>query len=230
MNSNELKNFAKKVGADLCGIAPIERFSDAPKGFSPLDVYPQTKSVIAFAKRIPKTSLYLPTSIPYTVIEYESLSDSHGIAYNLMLYIESKGYEATVVPSEPYEYWDEENKTGKGLVSLKHVCAKCGLGIFGKNHLLYNPQFGNLIRLGAVLTNAILEPDNILEGDICKPGCNLCIDSCPVGAINKKGVNQAKCRANSQRKTKKGDIIYNCTICRRVCVNVCGVKIEPEVA
>lgn len=226
MNSNELKNFTKKVGADLCGIAPIERFRSAPKGFSPIDVYPQTKSVIAFAKRIPKTSLYLPTSIPYTVIEYGSLSESHRIAYDLMLYIESKGYEGTIVPSEPYEYWDDENKTGKGLVSLKHIGHKCGLGIFGKNHLLYNPQFGSLIRLGAVLTNATLEPDNILKGDICQSRCSLCMDSCPVGAITAQGVDQAKCRTNSVRKTKKGDTIYDCTICRRVCVNVAGIKAE----
>lgn len=40
------------MGADLCGIAPIERFDNAPKGFKSTDIYEECKSVLVFAKGI----------------------------------------------------------------------------------------------------------------------------------------------------------------------------------
>ncbi len=32
-----VKKLALQKGADLCGIAPVERFRDAPEGFRPTD-------------------------------------------------------------------------------------------------------------------------------------------------------------------------------------------------
>jgi epoxyqueuosine reductase len=228
MNSNDIKKQVGNSGATLCGIAPIDRFYDAPKGFSPLDLYPQAQSAIAFAKQIPKGSLSLSTSIPYTVCEQVSLHESHRIALEIALFIESHGYNAVIVPSEPYEYWDSKNTTGKGLVSLKHIAYKCGLGAWGKNHLLYNPIIGNLMRIGAVLTDAKLEPDAILEKEICKTNCQLCISSCPSGALTESGVEQLKCRPYSIGKTSKGESIYACNVCRKVCPNVFGFDCKEK--
>jgi epoxyqueuosine reductase len=222
MNSSDIKKQAGKYGARLCGIASIDRFNDAPKGFSPLDLYPKTQSVVAFAKQIPKGSLDLSTGIPYTVLEDIALHETHRIALEIVLFIENHGYQAVIVPSEPYEYWDSKNKTGKGLVSLKHIAYKSGLGVWGNNHLLYNPQIGNLMKIGAILTNAILEPDAILEKIICKTSCQLCISSCPSGALSTNGVNQSKCRTFSHKKTLKGELIYSCNVCRKVCPNAFG--------
>ncbi|NOU18487.1 MAG: epoxyqueuosine reductase [Bacteroidales bacterium] len=222
MNSNDIKKHANLNGAKICGVAPINRFNDAPKGFGPLDLYPQTQSVIAFAKQIPKSSLDLSTNIPYTVVEQIVLQETNRIALELMLLIESHGFSAVIVPSEPYEYWDSESRTGKGLVSLKHIGYKCGIGVFGKNHLLYNPQVGSLMKLGAVLTDAVLEPDAIMEVESCKANCHLCITKCPSGAISESDVNQFKCRGFSSGKTAKGDYVYSCNMCRKVCPNVFG--------
>ncbi len=222
MNSNDIKKQAGKNGANLCGIATIDRFYNAPEGFSPLDLYPQAQSAIAFAKQIPKGSLNLSTSIPYAVCEEVALHESHRIALEIALFIEKNGYNAVLVPSEPYEYWDSKHTTGKGLVSLKHIAYQCGLGAWGKNHLLYNPNLGNLMKLGAVLTDAKLEPDAVLEKEICKPNCKLCISSCPSEALTQSGVEQLKCRPYSAGKTSKGDSIYTCNVCRSICPNVFG--------
>jgi epoxyqueuosine reductase len=222
MNSNDIKQEAFKLGARLCGIASVNRFIDAPIGFGPLDLFPKTQSAIAFAKQIPKGSLDLPTNIPYTVIENISLHETHRIAWEIVLFVEAHGYNAVIVPSEPYEYWDAVNKTGKGLVSLKHIAYQCGLGAWGKNKLLYNPQIGNLMRIGAVLTDAVLESDSIIETQICKPNCRLCISSCPSGALSAKGMEQLKCREYGQTNTPKGDPVYSCNVCRKVCPNVFG--------
>ena len=46
MDNNYIKEMAYSLGADICGIASIKRFEHAPKGFHPLDVYSETKSII----------------------------------------------------------------------------------------------------------------------------------------------------------------------------------------
>lgn len=226
MNSKSIKHQALKNGVQLCGIAPINRFDDAPVGFSPLDLFPQTQSVISFGKQIPKSLLNLSTYIPYTVADSVVLADTHRVALELSLYIESHGYSAVMVPSEPYEYWDTETMTGKGIVSLKHLAHKSGLGVFGRNQLLYNPQIGNLMKLGAVLTDAILEPDDVIETEICSPTCNLCEKNCPSNAISSVGVEQKKCRLNTEKSNAKGIDIYSCNTCRKICPNVTGFKYD----
>ena len=52
-----------------------------------------------------------------------------------------------------YEYWDEEKLQGKGLISMKHTAVLCGIGALGKNTLLLNPQHGNELTIGVILTD-----------------------------------------------------------------------------
>lgn len=227
MNSANIKKQAKLLGAKLCGIAPVERFKDAPEGFGPLDLFSETKSVIAFAKQVPKSTLSLTSKIPYTVLEHITLEETHRIALEIILYLENSGFRAVIVPSEPYEYWDAERKTGKGLLSLKHVAHRCGLGVWG---IIIYPHLGSLMKIGAVLTDAVLEADDMLEMKICKDNCKLCLSSCPSGALSKDGVDQFKCRGFSERETAKGDPIYSCNTCRRVCPNLSGFAYEGELS
>ncbi len=53
MDSQEVKRMTRELGADLVGIASVQRFDTAPEGFRPTDVFPGAKSVIAYAKRSP---------------------------------------------------------------------------------------------------------------------------------------------------------------------------------
>ncbi len=49
------------LGADLCGIASIDRFANAPKGYHPLDVFTACKSVISLRYRYPVATLIYKT-------------------------------------------------------------------------------------------------------------------------------------------------------------------------
>ena len=40
MTSREVKEIVSALGAELCGVASLDRFSDAPEGYHPLDVCP----------------------------------------------------------------------------------------------------------------------------------------------------------------------------------------------
>ena len=57
VTAEEVKRLLISLGADLCGIASVDRFGAAPEGFHPQDVYPQCRSVISFACRVPGAAL-----------------------------------------------------------------------------------------------------------------------------------------------------------------------------
>lgn len=228
ITSPEIKKMAMRCGADLCGIAPVERFEHAPKGFHPYDIYPQAKSVITIARREIESKLHSKSAVTYTFATEMILQEVFRITIKLACELEKKGVIAIPIPSEPYEYWDEKELTGKGILSLKHAAYLSGLGVIGKSTLLINRKYGNSIRLGAIITNAKLEGDPIEDFIPCKETCNLCINSCPVGAINGLSVMQKKCRPNSGIITKRGYTLYTCHTCRQVCPYRAGMESDAN--
>jgi epoxyqueuosine reductase len=213
-----IKNIAFQHGADLCGIASIERFKDAPVGFRPIDIYADTKSVVVVAKKFPEGPFFSNSPIPYTSVNDKLLHEVILLTCHLACLLEQeKGVFAIPIPSEPYEYWDDENREGRGILSLRHAGYLAGLGNLGKNTLLTNKQYGNRIVLGAVLLNIEVDSDQLQEYDFCHDNCSLCIKNCPSGALDGKRVNQKLCREHSQGLTKKGDPIYLCNECRKIC-------------
>jgi len=224
INSTEIKELVLNLGADLCGIASVDSFEIAPEGFRPTDLYPECKSVIVFAKKIPESIFYTKSNIPYSFVDDIALHEVLRLSLDISVKLENYNIAAIPIPSEPYDYWDKDTMTGKGLISLKHAGYLAGLGVIGRNNLLCNPEFGNLIKLGAILSNTKLDADTILYDDFCSDKCNLCVNSCPSGAIKGSSVVQEKCRLQSEGTTKKGAPITICNNCRRICPNRAGWK------
>ncbi|OBR89673.1 MULTISPECIES: epoxyqueuosine reductase [Clostridium] len=217
MDSNFIKEMAYSFGADVCGISNIERFDDAPKGFHPLDVYAKTKSIIVFGKQFSTSLFETNTNVPYTFVKNKSVELLDNISIQLTISIESKGYKAIPIPSdEPYEYWDSQNRHGRGILSLKHLAQASGIGCIGKNTLLINKKYGNRLYLGAVLTDTELEADNLLD-TLCPDNCTICLKACPQSALDGTTVNQKKCREKCASVTEGGGFVYSCNICRKVC-------------
>lgn len=109
----------------------------------------------------------------------------------------------------------------------REICKNAGLGSYGKNSLLINKEIGSFINLGYLLTDLDLDCDNTIKNtDICGD-CNLCIRSCPNGAIVKEGeINSKKCVSYlTQTKTyipfeyrkNMRNQIYGCDVCQLVC-------------
>jgi epoxyqueuosine reductase QueG len=224
ITSSEIKELAMKSGADLSGIAPVERFVNAPVGFHPSDIYSGAKSVIAIAIKEPESSFYANSPVPYTYMTEKLLNKLFDITLKMVLELEKRGVVAIVVPSEPYEYWDKDSMTGKGILSLKHTAYLAGLGVIGRNTLLLTKEFGNLVRLSALIINVEVEGDPIQNFKLCSDSCNLCISSCPVGAIENGSVTQKKCRTNSHIINGRGNTLYTCNNCRKVCPSFTGTK------
>lgn len=215
---NYIKETAYRLGADVCGIGGIDRFVNAPKGYSPLDLFDKCKAVIAVGIALPRGLYEVAPRLLYGHFNAEICTVLDHIELMLAKEIEKK-YHCRAVPipcDAPNEYWDAESLTAKGLISMKHTAALCGLGSIGKSSLLINSEYGNCLTIGAVLTDMELKSDP-LQHDNCIPGCSRCVDSCPVQAITNGEVNQKLCRLNTYGKTARNFDTVDCNKCRTVC-------------
>lgn len=226
MPTNQIKSIAFDLGADLCGVAPVDRFSSAPKGFKPNDISKDCQSVLVFAKRLPISSLFAESCIPYTYINQLITQEVDMLTLNLSRKLEALGFENVPVPSDdPSEYWEADRSYARGILSLRHAGYLAGLGVLGKNTLLINEDLGNMIQLGAILMNENLEGDPIVDYEPCGK-CELCIQSCPQSALDGLTVDQQACRPRSNYKNERGFVLKKCWECRKICPNHAGIKLE----
>jgi len=205
MTGITLKQRILAIGADLCGIAPADRFEKAPPGFQPTDVYAACKSVLVFARRLPAGSLSAGSCIPYTFVNTMITQEVDRLTLDISMKLEQLGVANVPLPSDdPYEHWEAERSYGRAILSLRHAGYLAGLGVMGRNTLLINERFGNMIQIGAVLLDAQLEGDPLASYEVCPPDCRLCIDNCPAAALDGLTVNQQLCRPLSNFRSEKG--------------------------
>ena len=225
MESKLIKESAYDLGAQDCGIANIERFKDAPKGFNPKDVFSECKSVVVFIKQMPIDVIFAENPIPYTHAAYKMYEEMDRIGMELCRLFQKNNIKAALIPSDvPYLYWDPENMHGKGIISLKHSAVLAGLGIMGKSTIFINKELGNMVYIGAVLINEAVEADPLVEDFSCPPGCNKCLEVCPQQAMDGVTVNQKLCREKSFFKAGRDWDLYNCSECRKVCTYRLGIS------
>lgn len=220
---NDLTGYIKDElichGADLVGIGdlsglPPEIRENLPIGISVAVKYP--KDVIRGINELP-TQEYCDW--------YNRLNERLD---NLVIFgaqaLQILGYDAVAQTREHVGIGDEDSR----MLPHKTVATRAGLGWIGKCALLITEEYGSMIRLSSILTNAPLqtvEPVNISKcGD-----CMICTKDCPAGAVSGKlweaGMkredffNAASCRETARKRAMQGfggDI----TICGK-CIEVC---------
>ena len=72
----------------------------------------------------------------------------------------------------------------------REAAVRAGLAFYGKNTLAIVPGQGSFVALGAIVTDAELEPAEELVPPGCG-SCTLCLDACPTGALVEPGVLDA---------------------------------------
>ena len=112
-------------------------------------------------------------------------------------------------------------------VMERALAQKAGLGWFGKNAMMLNPQAGSLFFLGELYTDLPLPVDAPFARDHCG-SCNSCQTACPTGAIvADKVVDARKCISYltielhdaipEQYRRAMGNRIYGCDDCQLFC-------------
>jgi epoxyqueuosine reductase QueG len=229
ITTQDIKEFARSLGANMCGIASADRFTDAPQGFKPTDIYSGCRSVVVFAKRIVASTAYAESLVPYTQTKDLSMLVVDKIGFDLGLWLEDRGIVAVPVPSDnPYEHYEPERLRGQAILSLRHAGWLAGLGVLGKNTLLMTEQYGNMIHIGAVLVDADLEQDPLSTFKGCRENCRKCLDACPQKALNGTTVDQSLCRPHAFYTTSKGYLLFRCNTCRRICPKSLGKQSQVK--
>lgn len=213
----KIRKILLDLGAGDCGFAKVDRFNDIEMGFNPKDVYPDAKTVISFLLPLPIGVKYTSPRLVYNHVGDIVKAELDRICYLASLEIEKLGIVAMPLPSDgPYDYWVEEKKEGKGIISMKDAAVKSGLGAIGKSSVFISKKYGTLVNLGAILINYELDSDELCQ-ELCIEGCSLCIDNCPAKAIKDKKVNQLACRNNTYETNKRGFSVCKCNTCVTIC-------------
>lgn len=195
LTSEMIKKRAKELGIDCIGIASIDRYKNAPTLMNPSAYFPEAKSVIVVGMRIPRGSYRGIEEGThwhnYTYYSYNRLNTLFRpkLKYALACFIEDHGFEAVLhYPGVP-----ERNPIAEPVApgkvppsvacNIRLIGVGAGVGEMGHSKVFLTPEFGPRVRLGCILTDAELEPDDIIEpGTICN-SCGRCVRECPGGAI-----------------------------------------------
>jgi epoxyqueuosine reductase QueG len=224
--TDSAKQKALELGADIVGIAPVERFSalpgsdevELPNYFttakSITNMLPSARSVIVIALRqltgIMESNVSdIETTYPFGNFGYWHINCSlSSICYDLARWLEDQKW--TTLPLGPalavrFHYKVYPGKTTiarmSSIFDLRRAAILAGVGRIAKSELLATQRYGTKIRLGAVITTAPLEGDPILDGCPCPPDCTICMDTCPMRAINTDGgVDEIKCYSDCGRR------------------------------
>ncbi len=193
LTAEEVKQVALSLGADLVGIASMDRFEGAPEQMDPRLIFPAARSAIVIARRIPRGALrgieegtHWPN---YTLYAYNRLNVFFWpkVAYELACFIESRGFEAVPVypgvpEAQPSRQRVRPDRPAPDVIPAIRIAAfAAGLGEIGWSKVFLTKRFGPRQRLGMVLTDAPLRPDPLWDEPICDR-CMACVQACP-GAI-----------------------------------------------
>ncbi len=212
LTSEKIKKYAKSCGADIVGIASMDRFEGAPKQMDPRYIFPEGKSMIVMGFRhfrglfrgIEEGTFFTA----YSAMGYAGINYIYQplVLWNVSKLIEDEGYEAIPIPNNfPWTNTDASGinpeKTGKMNPNISRpvspdkpapnvflqlrIAAFCaGLGEIGYSKMFLSPEFGPRQRLAAIITDAPLTPDPLFKGKLCDK-CMSCVRACSVQAIPK---------------------------------------------
>jgi epoxyqueuosine reductase len=245
LDASALKNQARTLGFDVCGIAPAAdhpelRFLDEwlARGYAGEMSYlhrtagkrGDVRRVMPSARTVIVTGTLYNTARPYStecrepdrahIARYAWGDDYHGVIL--------KRLDALVgwMHEQWRETFDACAYVDTGPVQERVYAQHAGVGWIGKNCCTINPALGSWLFLGTILCSLPLEVDPPAL-DQCAT-CTLCLEACPTEALVAPGVLDATRCISYLTIEQRGEIdpalgpalgthVYGCDICQEVC-------------
>ena len=246
-----IKQAAREVGFDLCGVVPatplleaegrfrrwleagnhsslhyLERHLD--KRFHPDRLVEGCRSVVVCAVAYRNHFREAKGDTP-KIASYALMTDYHQTIKQMLLTLAERLRAA--LPELRFRAFVDSAPLGE-----KSLAVKAGLGWQGRHSLLVTPQWGSSVLLGELLLSEEADCyDTPFEGERCG-SCRACIEACPNGAIGEdRTVDTRRCIAcrTIERGDQRIDLegwIFGCDRCQEVCPHnrPQGVGINPR--
>ena len=220
---DRVKQFCQDAGADIIGFASVERWNEAdevPLDFRPQALWEPARTVIVLGVGMPLPIVETTPSILHKETYDTANHVLDAMAYNLVRFLNRLGNAAYFFSRDCYGSLrllkDRPSAAFGHIMAAKYA----GLGTIGLSNCLLTPEFGPRVRLVSVFTSAVIEPDPMIEKDLCIK-CEACAKCCPVDAITlredqfKGDFDLIACIDRHIDLTK--DKAYPCGICTKVC-------------
>lgn len=197
--SVKVKEYAYSLGADLVGIANIERYSNAPIMMSPQGILPSAKSVVVCAIHHPDACIELGGEIspqhmgPY-VVQGVMNDKLDLLSFKIARFLEDEGYQTVPISASNiwrYKQYKRLNAIFAPDISHIYSSVAAGLSELGWHGIALTPEYGPRNRFVSIITEAPLKPDPLYDGLKLCDMCGECIRTCPTDAYRKE-VNGVK--------------------------------------
>jgi len=244
ITAGQIKDKARALGFDLCGIAAAERYPELgffeewlARGFAAdMDWLPRSaekradvRNVLPGARSVIVTGTLYNTDRPYSsdlpdttarISRYAWGDDYHDILKRrldaLLAWMRTTAGE----PFEARAYVDT------GPVQERVYAQYAGLGWIGKNTCLINAEIGSWLFLAEIVCTLDLEPDT--QGLEQCGSCRRCLNACPTGALIEPGVLDSNRCVSYLTIEARGPLpvehleaigthVYGCDVCQDVC-------------
>jgi epoxyqueuosine reductase len=242
LSAAEIKERARALGFDLCGIAPAAAYPELgrlqgwlDRGFAGDMIYmhksaaaradirnllPSARSVIVTA-----TNYYTPdppaAAAPRgRIARYAWGDDYHVVLAERLDALLQWMRDRNVAPFDATVFVDKHH------VQERVYAHHAGLGWMAKNTCLIHPQLGSWFFLAGIAVSLELAADEPMA-DQCG-ACTQCIDACPTGAlVGERELDATRCISYLtieldadipiEQRRAVDDHIYGCDVCQDVC-------------
>jgi epoxyqueuosine reductase len=246
MLESRLKEHARQIGFDRCGIAPavaadgFERMHEwLARGYAGEMSYLDRQ---AEARRHPSSVLADVKSVIMLGMVYSGTEDPSnaegGASHSGRVARYARGpdyHEVLWRKQDELLAWLKElapGCEGRGVVDTaplleRDFARRAGLGWIGKNTMLIDKRLGSYLFLGALLVNIELHPDPPHLASHCGT-CTACLDACPTKAFTAPGwLDARRCISYltielrspipEELRPEMGDWLFGCDVCQEVC-------------
>jgi len=245
LTSLEIKQKARELGFDLCGVAPAGDLPELKffeswlaRGYAGDMAYlnrsaerrADVRRVLPSAQSVIVTGTIYNTNVPYStecadpgrahIARYAWGDDYHDVIAARLDALLAWMRAASARPFDARAYVDT------GPVQERVYAQHAGVGWIGKNTCVINPEAGSWIFLAEIICSLLLDVDEPAL-DQCGT-CTLCIDACPTRALVAPGVLDSRRCISYLTIEQRGPIpdeflrslgshVYGCDVCQEVC-------------
>jgi epoxyqueuosine reductase len=245
ISPESIKDKARELGFDLCGVAPAESFAELSffrewldRGYAgemtyltrSADKRADVRNVLPGARSVIVTGTIYNTDRPYStesddrgaaaIARYAWGDDYHDVLKSRLEALVAWMREVSPEPFQARSYVDT------GPVQERVYAQYAGLGWIGKNTCLINVEQGSWVFLSEIVCTLPLEPGRPVL-DQCG-SCTLCLEACPTGALVAPYVlDSTRCLSYltielrgaipEPHRSAIGNHVYGCDICQEVC-------------